>query len=138
DLAVVRGQIQSFQGLTTASGAFVSSILYNDPRTWDIAGVQFFPGHGGHFHVNVAPPDTPITPFGGGGFGALSATATRFGSDGRLYYSIEPVGGMPIQGRTNDLGAFSAFLPANTAFSATFYQASTNRSEVVRGRTNVS
>jgi hypothetical protein len=56
NLDVVRGQIaafSSFVGATTPGGVTVESILYNDPRTWDLPGVIFFEGHGGHFHVNV-------------------------------------------------------------------------------------
>ena len=39
------------------SGTTVQRILYNDPRTWDIPGVQFSAGHAGHSHVDIVAPD---------------------------------------------------------------------------------
>ncbi|MGK7961944.1 right-handed parallel beta-helix repeat-containing protein, partial [Crocosphaera sp.] len=59
DIENVKRNIEAFTNITTSSGASVKSILYNDPRTWDIGGgkfVKFEHGHGGHFHVDVLPP----------------------------------------------------------------------------------
>jgi hypothetical protein len=59
DLQDVRKQIQAFLGASTPSGAWVSQVFFNDPRTWDIPGVKFLKDHSGHFHVNVEPPPRP-------------------------------------------------------------------------------
>jgi hypothetical protein len=57
----VRRNLEAFSGRTIQDGAAVEFIYFNDPRTWDIAGVTFKIssnglGHNGHFHVHVAPP----------------------------------------------------------------------------------
>jgi hypothetical protein len=56
DHTVVRAHIEAILAARAPSGATVESILYNDPRTWDLGRVRFFSGHGGHLHVDVKPP----------------------------------------------------------------------------------
>ena len=59
NLAVVEQELEAFANVQTPSGAKVSSIYFNDPRTWDLPGitVQFSAGFSHLFQVNIAPPD---------------------------------------------------------------------------------
>ena len=60
DLDRVRREITIFsnylQTKRTPSGIGITRILFNDPRTWDIPGVDFAKGHNGHFHVDIGQP----------------------------------------------------------------------------------
>ncbi|MCC5830830.1 MAG: right-handed parallel beta-helix repeat-containing protein, partial [Phycisphaeraceae bacterium] len=63
-LAQVRGMLAGFSSQVDNpldSGASVQRILYNDPRTWDMPGVRFAPGHSNHFHVDVMAPSQIVS-----------------------------------------------------------------------------
>jgi membrane-associated phospholipid phosphatase len=153
DTEDIRRQINSFRNIATDSGAGVSSILFNDPLFWsDPSGttgfVIFTSGHAGHFHVNVAPPQVPVTPppnnpFGGGGssgptLSSMTSTAAGFGSDPSLYYHFRLANGFEVNGRSNPMGAFNVVLTPNTDYTLTAYQASTNKSAIYHGRSSPS
>ena len=100
-------------------------------------------GHHNHLHVSTRPPTQAAGPSGPSeengapiaGSGPLS-TARGFGADPRLYYRFELANGFAVVGRSNNVGKFREILSPNVEFTAYFYQASTNRGSLYRGKTN--
>ena len=60
DLERVRDQIAALFDARTPSGATVKSVLYDDPRTWDLGkgNVKYSGNTANHFRVQIAPPVT--------------------------------------------------------------------------------
>ena len=59
----VRALMQRFLDASPASGSEVTQFFYNDPRLWDLPGldVRFADGHWGQFTATIAPPPTTQT-----------------------------------------------------------------------------
>lgn len=61
-LEAVRGQLHSFADFVegTGGGIQVRSVFYNDPRTWDLAGVTFRSGNNGHATIELGVALIPL------------------------------------------------------------------------------
>jgi Bacterial Ig-like domain/Bacterial pre-peptidase C-terminal domain/SdrD B-like domain/Bacterial Ig domain/LVIVD repeat len=136
-------QIQAF-ATTTSNGVSAKRAIFNDPharRLLDGAafahGVVQLPGHANHFHIDVqkAPPRFPYSSFQGT-FDSMFSTALGYGRDTSLYYRFRTSRGFAASGRIGDAESINVILTPNVNYEAFFYQASTNRSGIVTGRTN--
>jgi hypothetical protein len=136
NLDTVQRQIDAFRG------SLVSSVFYNDPRTWtnpdgSIGFVRYQSGHGGHFHLNIDPPSPNFDPPPLDPTPSMS-TSSGFGSDPRLYYRFVLANGFEIAGRSDMTGEIATVLPPDTDYTLSLYQASTNRSGIYEGHSNQS